>query len=285
MLYGIKLVAKYLLGLDQAGRDFAVFPDDTMVVSYPRSGNTWTRFLVANLLHPGEDVSFANIEELIPDTSSISSRALKRIPRPRFIKSHEYFDHRYPKVIYIARDPRDVALSYYDFQRKYRQIEDRYPLEKYVDDFVKGRLISASWGTWGENVASWVATRERSDNFLLLRFEDMHNDTLRELTRVAQFLGVPTTAEMLQRTIANSSSERMRKLEKEQEDQWIATKKHRKDIPFVRATKRTWRTDLPECSVLQIEAAWGDLMVSLGYPLVTDRAPEGQLVSSSPVRY
>jgi hypothetical protein len=190
MLYGIKLVAKYLLGLDQAGRDFAVFPDDTMVVSYPRSGNTWTRFLVANLLHPGEDVSFANIEELIPDTSSISSRALKRIPRPRFIKSHEYFDHRYPKVIYIARDPRDVALSYYDFQRKYRQIEDRYPLEKYVDDFVKGRLISASWGTWGENVASWVATRERSDNFLLLRFEDMHNDTLRELTRVAQFLGV-----------------------------------------------------------------------------------------------
>jgi hypothetical protein len=77
----------------------------------------------------------------------------------------------------------------------------------------------------------------------------------------------------------------MRKLEKEQEDQWIATKKHRKDIPFVRATKRTWRTDLPECSVLQIEAAWGDLMVSLGYPLVTDRAPEGQLVSSSPVRY
>jgi len=285
MLYGIKVVFKYLAGRDRAHRNFAVLPDDTMVVSYPRSGNTWTRFLVANLLHPGEEVTFANIERLIPDTSSISSRALKRIPRPRVIKSHEYFDHRYPKVIYIVRDPRDVALSYYDFQRKYRQVEDGYPLERYADDYVNGRLISASWGTWGENVASWISTRERSDRFLLLRFEDMLNDTPRELTRIAQFLGVSTTAETLQRAIANSSSGHMQQLEKEQQDQWIATKKHRKDIPFVRAAKRSWRTDLPERSVRQIEAAWGDLMISLGYPLVTDRVPDGQLASSSPAPY
>jgi hypothetical protein len=41
-----------------------------------------------------------------------------------------------------VRDPRDVALSYYDFQRKYMQIDDAYPLEQYVEDFVQGRLIS-----------------------------------------------------------------------------------------------------------------------------------------------
>jgi len=62
-------------------------------------------------LYPGKEVSFSNIEHLIPDTAVISSRALKHIPRPRVIKSHNYFDHRYPKVIYIVRDPRDVALS------------------------------------------------------------------------------------------------------------------------------------------------------------------------------
>jgi len=45
----------------------------------------------------------------------------------RIIKSHEYFDPRSKKVIYIVRDPRDVALSYYDFSRKYRQIDDSYP--------------------------------------------------------------------------------------------------------------------------------------------------------------
>jgi hypothetical protein len=285
MIYGAKVVLKYLLGRDQALRNFAVFPDDTMVVSYPRSGNTWTRFLVANLMHPEEEVSFANIERLIPDTSSISNRALKQIPRPRVIKSHEYFDHRYPKVIYIVRDPRDVALSYYDFQRKYRQVQDGYPLEKYVDDFVNGRLVSASWGTWGQNVASWVSTRGKDDTFLLLRFEDLHQDTERELTRIAHFLGVSLTPEILRLAVVNSSSGHMRQLEKEQQDQWVATKKHRKDIPFVRVAKRDWRTDLPERSVQQIEAAWGDLMISLGYSLVSDRVSESQLASTSAVPY
>src|ERR1700685_1517671 len=115
MLYGVKYVLKYLLGRDLAGRNLAVYPDDTFLVSFPRSGNTWIRFLIANLLNPGIEVSFTNIERLIPDTASKSSRTMKREARPRIIKSHEYFDVRYPKVIYIVRDPRDVALSYYDF--------------------------------------------------------------------------------------------------------------------------------------------------------------------------
>ena len=74
MIYGVKLVIKYLLGTDRAERNFAVYPDDTFVVSYPRSGNTWTRFLIANLMHPEKEVSFKNIESLIPDCSSTRSR-------------------------------------------------------------------------------------------------------------------------------------------------------------------------------------------------------------------
>jgi len=270
MLYGIKTVLSYALGTDRAGRGFAVFPDDTMIVSYPRSGNTWTRFLIANLLHPGKEVSFTNIESLIPDTAVISSRALKRIPRPRVIKSHEYFDHRYPQVIYIVRDPRDVALSYYTFQRKYQQIADGFPLEDYVDDFVNGRLNSASWGTWGENVASWVCTRRNKGNLLLLRFEDMLQDTRRELARVAEFLGLSLSDDVIERAIVNCSADRMRQLEKLEANQWAATRKHRKDIPFVGAAKAgNWRDQLSQASILQIETAWGELMTSLGYPLTS----------------
>ena len=284
MIYGVKVVAKYLLGLDRAERNFGVFPDDTMIVSYPRSGNTWTRFLIANLIYPSENITFSNIERLIADTSSISSRALKRIPRPRFIKTHEYFDHRYPKVVYIVRDPRDVALSYYDFQRKYRQIEDDCPIESYVKDFVHGRLISAGWGTWAENVASWVSTRKGTDKFLMLRFEDMLERTHAELDRLARFLGVSVTPEMLDKAINNSSAERMRELEKQQQDQWVATKKHRKDIPFVRVAKAGgWRKNLPESCIVEIESAWGDLMSSLGYPLVAGVVPAQQMVTTPTV--
>ena len=275
MIYGIKTVVKYALGIDIAGRNFAVYPDDTFVVSYPRSGNTWTRFLIANLVHPDKEVSFANIEKLIPDTSSQSNRALKATQRPRIIKTHEYFDHRYPKTIYIVRDPRDVALSYYDFQRKYMQIGDAYPLEQYVDDFVSGKLISIGWGTWGENVASWIYTRGKRNNFLLLRYEDMMNDTERELARISEFLDIPPDLHRLRHAVESSSADRMRTLEKLEEDKWVATKNRRKDIPFVRLAKSGgWRTALPASCVQQIENAWGGLMTTLGYQLVTTPVAE-----------
>jgi hypothetical protein len=275
MIYGIKTVLRYILGTDLAERNFAVYPNDTFVVSYPRSGNTWTRFLIANLVYPDKNVSFTNIEKLIPDTSSQSNRALKGTPRPRIIKTHEYFDHRYPKTIYIVRDPRDVALSYYDFQRKYMQIEDGYPLERYVNDFVTGKLISVGWGTWGENVASWIYTRGKRKEFLLLRYEDMMKDTHRELARIAEFLDIDPAPERLQRAIERSSADRMRELEKLESDKWVATKNRRKDILFVRVAKSGgWRTSLPESCVHQIETAWGELMTTLGYELVTVNVPQ-----------
>jgi hypothetical protein len=274
MIYGIRSVLGYLLGTDKAERNFAVYGDDTFLVSYPRSGNTWTRFLIANLMYPGERVTFANIERLIPDTASQSNRALKRTPRPRIIKTHQYFDHRYGRMIYIVRDPRDVALSYYDFHRKYRTIEDSYPLEAWVKDFVRGNLTSADWGTWGENVASWFYTRGRSADFLLLRYEDMVENTPRELARIAHHLGVEVTADRLDEVIRRSSADRMRELEKVEENEWVATKKHRKDIPFIRVAKAGgWRTKLPEPCVALIESSWGDLMSTLGYELVSTGAP------------
>jgi len=275
MMYGLKYIAKRLLGTDIVGRDFAVYPDDTFLVSYPRSGNTWTRFLIANLVYPDKDVSFLNIERLIPDTSSQSNRAMRSTPRPRLIKIHEYFDHRCRKIIYIVRDPRDVVLSYYDFQRKYRHFEDGYPLERYVDDCIQGRLNSAGWGTWGENVASWLYTRGKTKDFLLMRYEDMMENPARELTRVAAFLGIDSDPTRIQNAVAKSSADKMREMEKRESSQWVATKNHRQDIPFVRVAKAGgWREKLPASCVAKIEAAWGDIMIDLGYELSTASEPK-----------
>jgi hypothetical protein len=274
LIYGLKMVVKYLLGTDIAGRRFAVFPDDTLLVSYPRSGNTWTRFLIANLTHPDEEVSFANIERLIPDTSSQSSRALKRTPRPRLIKTHEYFDHRYKRVIYVVRDPRDVAVSYYHFLRKVRQFDDDCSMERFVQDFIhgRGRLIDEAWGSWGENVASWIFTRGESEDFLLCRYEDLLENSVGELSRIAFFLGIETNPQLLQQAVERSSADRMRAMEKLQSDVWVVTKDRRKDVPFVGAAKSGgWRQVLTQKCVFQIEEAWGELMVKLDYELAGNR--------------
>jgi hypothetical protein len=273
MIYGIKRIVKYALGNDIAGRTLAVRPDDTFLVSYPRSGNTWTRFLVANLLHPQEPASFSNIERLVPDTEAQSSRYMRGIASPRTIKSHSYFDPRYPRVIYIVRDPRDVVLSYYDFSRKYRHIEDGYPLDRYVEDFVTGNLISAGWGTWGENVASWAFARSARPGFLLLRYEDMKEHPELELKRIANFVGIDPSPELLRSTLERSSADRMREMEKNQGKDWVSTKDKRSDIPFIRgASAGGWKKQLRPESVAAIESAWGNIMTQLGYPLVARSA-------------
>ena len=280
MIYGIKKVVTYVLGTDIAGRDLAVRPDDTFIVSYPRSGNTWTRFLIANLLYPSVPASFANIEGIIPDAEAQSSRFLKRLPSPRVIKSHEYFDHRYPKVVYVVRDPRDVVVSYYNFERKYRHIPDGFPLETYVSNFVHGRLTSASWGTWGENVGTWLAARQGSPKFLLLLYEDLIRHTETELRKVVDFFALEFSPERLREAVNRSSADRMRQLEKREGHQWVTTKNRRDDVPFIgAASPGRWRSALPLSAVAEIECAWGALMSHLGYELTTQ--PRGSALPSA----
>jgi hypothetical protein len=264
MNYGFRLVTKYLLGLDRANRNFEVYPDDTFVVSYPRSGSTWTRFLVANLVWPGETVNFATLDRLVPATAAVPSRALKRIPRPRIIKCHNYFDHRYQKVIYIVRDPRDVVLSEYRYVLKDRGIPDGYPMERFVERFIKGEVNEYS--SWKESVGTWLAARGDSDRFLLLRYEDMVEQTARELGKIARFLEIKAGPESLARAVERSSADHMRSLEKHQGDRWVVTKGKRKDVPFVGEAKAgAWRSSLSKSCVAQIESAWGPLMARLGY--------------------
>lgn len=251
-------------------RDITIFPDDVFLTSYPRSGNTWTRFLVGNLVYQNEPVTFLTVERLVPDMYKSSDRVLRNLARPRIVKSHECFDPRYRKVIYIVRDPRDVAVSNYHWELKLRSVRDGLPIE----DFVPRWMEPEFWpriGSWGDHVTSWLSTRQGKKGFLLLRYEDLKKDPQRALAQVADFLGIEPSLERLQRAVELSSADNMRKLEKQESAQWVATTLTRQDKPFVRnATSGGWKTVLPDPTVAYIEKHWGHLMRDLGYELVTD---------------
>ena len=246
-----------------AGRGLTVRDDDVFLVSYPRSGNTWMRFLIYNLLHAREEpASFTNIDCVIPGIYRHTDRALRRLPGPRILKSHERFDPRYKKVIYIARDPRDVLISYYHYHLKLDRIGENYSLNEYTSQFVAGELDS--FGSWGENAGSWLEARQGSEGFLHLRYEDLLKHPEHELYKVASLLQANVPDEQLVRAVSLSSAKRMRVLEKE--GSWKAMKNTRSDRAFVRSAREgVWKHELPAASVAKVETAWGGLMRKLGY--------------------
>jgi hypothetical protein len=265
------------LGLLPPGWSLKILPDDVFLVSFPKSGNTWTRFLLGNLISPDEPATFSNIPMLVPDPLGTPTKVFDRMPRPRIIKSHECFDPRYPRVIYIVRDPRDVVVSQYHYHRKIREIADDMPIEAFVRQF----LVGKTWpcGSWVQHVVTWLGTSEGDPRFLLVRYEDMVEDTSRELRKIIAFTGLKTSEKQIALAVERSTAGRMRELEQAQSegsDRMIG-RESRKDIMFVRAAgSGGWREDLPMPMVERIEAAWGPMMRHLGYELATQVLSEAR---------
>jgi hypothetical protein len=250
-------------------REITIFDDDVFITAYTRSGTTWMRFLLGNFVNPNEPVTFLNVERLVPDMYKNADRIMRRLPRPRLIKSHEAFDARYPRVIYIVRDPRDVAISNYHWEMKMRSISEDLSIDQWVPIWMSGR----SWpriGSWADGVRSWLATRQGHDNFLLLRYEDIHENQPRELARVARFLSLDPDPERIHQAIQRSSAANLRKMEETQSKKWVATSRTRSDKPYIRqASSGGWQNVLSAQTVAYMEERWGPLMKQLGYELVS----------------
>ena len=89
-----------------------VKPQDVFQASYPRSGSTWLRFILFQILR-GEESGFGNIEQRIPEI--YTHRGVPPIlpGGARLIKTHEKYRKDYTKAVFLVRDLRDVVLSCY----------------------------------------------------------------------------------------------------------------------------------------------------------------------------
>jgi len=229
-------------------------PDDLFLVSYPKSGNTWLRYLFAHYLSGDTAPDFLT---LIPDIYK-NLEQLADLPRPRYIKSHEPFCPEYPRVIYITRDGRDVAVSYYFYMQSRKRIPKGIAFEDYLKAFNADQLDPFS--TWSVHVHSWLD--QAPEQFLLLRYEDMKADIQTQFLRCLEFANIPVDMERVAFAIDCCNFERLQEQEKGWYQQLGNTPLH----PFFRkGTCGQWREFFTDEMVQEFMACHGSAMERLGY--------------------
>jgi hypothetical protein len=165
--------------------DFVPRPDDVFIVTYPRSGTTWMQMILYQLTTDGS-MDFPHINEYCPwfERSSRCADGFEGRPSPRLFKSHLSY-RQIPKgsskYIYIARDGKDVVVSYYHFSRSH--LELRGTFDEFLDLFMHGKVEG---GSWFEHVKGWW--RHRNDpNVLFLCYKDLLHDLESCLRRIIAF--------------------------------------------------------------------------------------------------
>lgn len=175
-----------------------VYNDDTFLVSYPRSGNTWMRYLLANVLNPWNEWHIKNINEVVPDIYQVD---ISSYPRPRIIKSHEPYSGNYPRVIYIYRDGRDVAVSYYDLSRTAFGYTGSF--NEFLLQILRGGK-EVGFGSWQDHVTGWLNAAQNG-NVLCVKYEDLCDNTTDILEKIGCFMGKNFDVQLIASAINKST--------------------------------------------------------------------------------
>lgn len=205
--------------------------DDIFLVSYPKSGNTWLKFIFASYIKERE-VAFNEVHNIIPEYETQSRTLWQLSVCPRIIKSHSVFTDKFPKVIYIVRDGRDVLVSYFFYLKKTRVISADTSFASFLEEYNRDNLPH---GKWEDHVYSWLSNK--SHNIEVVFYEDMLKDSHGEAKRAIAFSGMPVCETRLANAVEHSSFGNLSRLEQRDKyvDKHLVNTDHK--IPFVRNGK------------------------------------------------
>ncbi|CAH3151103.1 unnamed protein product [Porites lobata] len=203
---------------------FETRPDDVYVVSYPKSGTTWLQEIVWQVYHNGE-ISKEGVESRYPqlEKSQLFERpgdesqvTLNSRPSPRLIKSHLPY-HLIPmseneanrsKYLYIARNPKDAAISFYHFVSSFGPASHfSGTWEFFAKLFIEGK---GAFGFWPDHVLPWWEHRNEP-HILLLKFEDLKKDLYSNVERISKFLGINLPEDVIARIAHQCTFSEMKK--------------------------------------------------------------------------
>ena len=256
-------------------------PSDAFVASYPRSGSTWLRFLLLDLLTRAGEAGFDSVNQMIPDVGRHGGCLPLLANGGRLIKTHEAYRNQYQKAVYVVRDVRDVVISEFEYENANERISEDF--DEFVMLSLKGRVNG--YGSWQDHVASWVESPLAENGRLhVVKFEQIKSQTEDTLAGILGFLGVRRDGAAIRQAIANNNLQRM----KEKEDRAPQTAAYSRETRngdqkrFIRSgSTGGWRSRLTLAQVQMIERQAGAGLMRMGYSLEAMRPPSGELLSSA----
>ncbi|HET6913132.1 MAG TPA: sulfotransferase domain-containing protein [Rhodanobacteraceae bacterium] len=221
------------------------------LASYPKSGNTWMRAFLANLIanraeplapnelknyaddealperfselagRPSHELDFDQIAELRPRVHALIAQ---RAQGTRLVKSHNmtgsvdghplYNWQVSAGAIHVVRNPLDVAVSMtHHFGLTADEAIERLANEN-VATANDEMFVAQMLGSWSRHVAGWAEIAERlGSKVLVLRYEDLLEKPAKHFAKAAKLLGIQDKAR-IERAVRHASFGTLSTLEK-----------------------------------------------------------------------
>lgn len=275
------------------------------LASYPKSGNTWMRILLSNLfagteqaeninalsLQDGivgdrsafEDLTLVDshlltaeeVEALRPATHDASAAAAEGA----IVKVHDAYSRladgtpllgRAARgVLYVVRDPRDVAVSFAFHQS--RSMEWAVDFLNTPTAFLRAteKQFRQHLGDWSSHVLGWL---DQTDVPLhLIRYEDLHSNTMEVFCRALDFLGVSVRQGEVEKAVRHSD---FSELKRQERSMGFRERVQGQEAFFREGKTGGWHRHLSKDLIRRIETDHAAVMARLGYERTTQERPE-----------
>lgn len=270
------------------------------LASYPKSGNTWFRAFLCNLLSAAEqpvsinelgsgviassrrwldDALGVDSAELYPDeVDGLRPAVYRWKAQHEALAYHKIHDACLPNAagelipapdaaagsVYIVRNPLDVAPSLANHLGRSldQAIDFMASAESGLGRSRRGFSLQVAQrlSSWSGHVQSWLDGA--GPRLLVIRYEDMLADGPATFAAAARFLGLPDDSQRIERAIRFSD---FRLLAAQEGESGFKERPKVAARFFRRGEKGAWRDTLGPDQVRRVVAAHGPMMARFGY--------------------
>lgn len=242
------------------------------VVGVPKGGSTWMENILSKI--PGYGTRSMPMPENIAQAHNIVDSAFRNVPTNGYtlLKTHtaptqENLDclsrNGVKKVLVIYRDLRDVAVSLY-YHLLYRPSDTPYPIDYQFLD--KEKVMNHAISVVAKDFAPWITgwidlAKKQPEQFYFVRFEDLIQDTKKELRQLLHFYGIELSNQRITKMIEKSIGRGNLK------SNLVGTTILPSPLKstFRSGTVGSWRKEMTEQNIKNCQDLLGRILIELNY--------------------